>query len=252
MIKIIVISFLFLTIYCDSVKNHIDVIWLKEYQINGSIYIHSITKTNDNGFVLCGDEFYIKNPDSTLIWKFNKKSDLQWVKKYPGSNEFNYIKQTADNGFIVSGSYEGERLNYDMWILKLDSLGNIQWDRKIGDENWDKSHCVVETEQKNYILCGTKDINTSFDSEAWLVEFDSTGQIIYNQTFGVKGYECANSIIKTKDNGFLIVGIRKNEDVGDKAVVWILKLDEKKNILWDKNITFPGFSGANSVVETEK
>lgn len=249
MYKIFIIGILLFTISCSGSKNP-KILWEKPYQINGSIIINSITKTNDGGYAICGDQHYYKKPDSTFIFKFDINSNLQWLKKFEGSNEFSFIEQTTDNGFILCGSYQKPFIDYQIWILKLDSLGGIKWQNKYGDDQWDKSKCVIETKDKTYILCGTKD-RLGKNSDAWIMEFDSSGQKIFDQTYGEFGFEETTSIIQTMDSGFLIVGIRNNENTEHKAVPWILKLDKSKNIQWEKVIDFPGFSGANSVIETE-
>ena len=59
----------------------------------------------------------------------------------------------------------------------------------------------------------------------------------WDKTFGGSGRDIANSIIQTRDGGYVVAGFTKSKGNGS-GDVWVIKLDEYGNVLWDK--TFGG------------
>src|SRR5258705_5810663 len=90
---------------------------------------------------------------------------IEWQKSLGGSgNDWaKSIQQTVDGGYIVSGwsqSNDGDvsgnhpdayGLTYDYWIVKLDSTGNLLWQKSLGGSDWDYPYSIQQTTDDGFI-----------------------------------------------------------------------------------------------------
>jgi hypothetical protein len=150
----------------------------------------------------------------------NKTGKIEWDKTI-GGNDNDYCKaviQTLDAGYLLVGeSYsntsveksEDSRGGGDYWIVKLDSLGNIEWDKTIGGSGTELIDNVVQRSNGNYLLSGSSDSYRSGEKsedsrgglDMWLVELNKSGKKIWDKTIGGNSYDLASGIIITKDGG---------------------------------------------------
>ena len=137
-----------------------------------------------------------------LLFPFSV-SAIEWAKFYGGSATWS-IQQTADGGYIAAGS---NILAYDpdALVMKLDSSGNIDWQKTYGDPwgAWDRARSIGQTADGGYIVAGY------FGPYLWVLKLDSSGNIDWQKSYGVIGspytYE-ARSIGQTADGGYIVAG----------------------------------------------
>ncbi|MBK7681943.1 MAG: hypothetical protein IPJ26_05500 [Bacteroidetes bacterium] len=215
--------------------------------IGGSLLddLRSIQQTVDGGYILGGFSssgiFADKTENSFgLIDYWIVKNRLKWfnqMAKYHrgGSNDYlNSIELTSDGGYIlggyslsnISGSKTENNLgSWDYWIVKTDSLGNIQWQNTIGGSNWDYLTSIKQTTDGGYILgghsfsntSGDKTENTNGDNDFWIVKVDSIGIIQWQNTIGGSKDDQLASIVQTSDGGYIIGGFSESNISGDKT-----------------------------------
>ncbi|PVW16340.1 hypothetical protein DDV96_03520 [Marixanthomonas spongiae] len=130
-----------------------DIDWQKASGGTGSDYPTQVQQTNDGGYILGGITF---SSDGEITgshglfeyWliKLSSAGSLSWEKALGGSNsDLCYdVQQTTDTGYIAAGwsnSNDGDVSNnygnYDYWIVKLDSSGNLQWEKNYGGSGLD-------------------------------------------------------------------------------------------------------------------
>src|SRR5690606_29762639 len=107
-------------------------------------------------------------------------------------------KQTDDGGYIGVGktnsaNIPGYHSNYDMWIVKLDSNGDIEWQKALGGTADDEGASVIQTVGGEFVALATTgsddgDISTQLGpvgtTDIWLVRLDNTGNIIWEKSYG--------------------------------------------------------------------
>jgi len=109
---------------------------------------YSVEQTSDGGYIVAGESLSIDgnvtgNHGSYDCWivKLDANGNIMWQKSLGGTlhDSGNSIQQTKDGGFILAGfSYSndgdvtGNHGNRDFWIVKLDSAGNITWQKSLG------------------------------------------------------------------------------------------------------------------------
>src|ERR1051326_5072472 len=140
-------------------------------------------------FLLFGFSFSILNLFSQPV--------IQWKKNFGGSgNDFARFQQTTtDGGYIIAGytnSINGDVSNnlgsFDMWALKIDSLGIIQWEKSMGGSGLDAAYSVSQTPDKGYIISGysnSTDIPGNHGLyDVLIVKLDSLGNIKWKKLYG--------------------------------------------------------------------
>ena len=229
--------------------------WAKTYGGSGSDGAHSIQYTSDGGFIVAGfyavaeishsfgDEYY---PDFWVL-KLNASGLLEWQRIYGGiwGDSAGAIQQTSDGGFIVSGgtsSYgAGES---DMWVLKISSRGQIQWQKTYGGVYSDGASSIQQTVDGGYISVGGTISFGMGKGDVWILKLTSDGQIAWQNTYGDAEYDKASSFQQTQDGGYIIAGSTSSFGYGDSDA-WVFKLSSSGSIEWQK--TYGGIDTENII-----
>jgi|GEM_PF-365026 len=252
--------------------------WQKSLGGSGADYAFSIQQTVDGGFIVAGYSIS-NNGDVTgnqgdndyWIVKLDNVSNIEWQKSLGGSGDdrANSIQQTVDGGFIVAGSSNsnngdvtGNQGNNDYWIVKLDNVGNIEWQKSLGGSSVDQATSIQQTVDGGFIVAGRSNSNNGDvtgnqgGTDYWIVKLDNVGNIEWQKSLGGSGTDYALSIQQTVDGGFIVAGysISNNGDVtgnqGDNDY-WIVKFDNIGNIEWQKSLGGSGDDRAYSILQTE-
>ncbi|MFP5042028.1 hypothetical protein [Parasediminibacterium sp. JCM 36343] len=248
--------------------------WQKAIGGTGNDVAQSIQHTADGGYIVAGytssnNGEVSGNNGGTDCWviKLDGAGNLQWQKTFGGSG-LDYarsIQPTADGGYIIAGftgsndgDVSGNHRDGDCWVVKLDSSGNLQWQKAIGGAGLDEAYSIQTTADNGYIIAGKTTSNDSDGThgvDCWVVKLGSTGGLQWQKTFGGTGEDVAKIIKPTADGGYIMAGytesnngdISSNHGEGD---AWVVKLDSMGILQWQK--TFGGTSddGATSIFPT--
>lgn len=241
-----------------------DIEWQRAYGGVGWEYAKSIIQTADSGYVACGysesaNDHDIKgNHGYRDVWviKFTQNGTIAWKKCYGGSNndEGYCIKQTFDGGYIIcgmSGSINGDAIgNFgleDMWVIKTNSAGTIEWQRKYGGSGYETAYSITQTRDSGYILTGYTDsrdfqaTGNHGQQDVILIKIKKDGTPVWAKCYGGSDNEYPSTIIETAD-GYVFAATTGSwsDDVKGKhnswyfEDVWIVKTDTTGNILWSK------------------
>ncbi|HRB53401.1 MAG TPA: T9SS type A sorting domain-containing protein [Bacteroidia bacterium] len=188
--------------------------------------------------------------------------EIEWQNTIGGNytDQLYSIQQTTDGGYILGGWSEsyisGDKTENsfggsDYWVVKLDSIGNIQWQNTIGGNSGDGLYSVQQTTDGGYILGGVSTSNISGDKtensqgyiDYWVVKLDASGNIQWQNTIGGNSDDYLTSIQQTTDGGYILGGWSNSNISGDKTEnsqgdydYWVLKLDPTGNIQWQNTI----------------
>lgn len=191
------------------------------------------------------------------------QSIIEWQKTLGGSgcDVAQAIQQTTDQGFVVAGVYGKSNSNGDIWVIKLSSNGEIEWEKKIGGSDFDSARSVHQTSDQGYIVAGYTDSSNgdvgsnNGGRDFWIVKLSSDGNIEWEKTYGGSNTEDAISIKQTSDNGYIAVGYTRSDD-GDVSEhkgnndFWIIKLSIDGDLEWEKTYGGSLSEYARSVQQT--
>jgi hypothetical protein len=223
----------------------------------------SIVQTPDGGYVIAGTSTST-NGDATTnyggvdwwIIKMNATGVLQWQKSYGGSNtDIPYeIQVTADHGFVAvgytnstAGNVTGNHGGEDYWVVKMDSAGNLQWQKTLGGSLQDRGLSIRQTTDQGYAVCGFTYSNDGDvtgnhgGSDCWVVKLNSGGALVWQHVFGGTSDDQANSVRQTLDGGFVFGGQTASSN-GDVTFnhgftdLWLVKLNSAGMLQWQQSL----------------
>ena len=191
------------------------------------------------------------------IHAFGQAPAIEWHRCLGGgSGDYGQaVEPTADGGYIVAGytmSNDGDvTFNHhydqpDLWVVKLDSSGVIQWKKSFGGSGWDFAYSVHQTADGGYILFGntaSSDGDITYPHggmDCWLLKLDAAGNLQWQRNYGGSKNEYGWSAQICADGGYILAGLTEstNGDVttnhGDRDF-WILKVDVNGLIQWQKS-----------------
>ena len=266
-----------LCFFANGLNAQIAIEWQKSFGGTGNDVAYSLEITSDGGYVIAGnsnstDGDVSGNHGGWDIWiiKLENDGNIGWEKCFGGSGDdyANSVQQTTDGGYIVAGysnsndgDVSGNHGSSDYWVVKLDSSGNLLWQKSLGGTLFDYANSVQQTFDGGYIVAG---LTTSNDGDVsgnhgnydfWVVKLDSSGSIQWQKCYGGSNYDNANSVQQTFDGGYVVTGISLSNDgdvTGNHGVTdyWTVKLDGNGNIQWQKCLGGSSGDYALSVQQT--
>ena len=250
--------------------------WQKIYGGSKDDRAYDIQLTPDGGYIVAG-ETKSNNWDVTgnnnssngyysnnWIVKLTPAGTLQWQKCFGGIyfDAAKSIKPTTDGGYIVAGDiFASSPREYDYSVIKLNSNGEIQWQKALGGAADDRANSVQQTPDGGYIVAGysnSTDGNVTGNHgkyDYWIVKLSSSGDIQWEKTLGGSSDDKANSVQLTADGGYIVAGFTgsNNFDVtGNNGFddAWIVKLNSDGTIQWQKALGANGQDYTRSIRRT--
>ncbi|WP_223267152.1 hypothetical protein [Polaribacter sp. IC073] len=245
----------------------------------------AIIQTVDGGFAVLGyakssDLDVTKNAGSKDFWllKLSNNGTLLWQKTFgfSGADYGTTLLETKNGGFLITGvldvsasngqgnakSAATQHAGGDYWVLKTDNAGNLEWNTFFGGSFTDTPLGIVETINNNFIIAGSSDSN-DFNIENnkgtydfWIIKISSTGNLIWEKSFGGSEIDEARAITSTNDGHFIIVGDTRSKDKdvsinNGAADVWAIKISTEGILIWEKTIGGTSFDVARAVTKTQ-
>lgn len=187
----------------------------------------------------------------------------QWDQAFGGTHdEFLYtVATTSDGGCILGGTSssgrsgektqpnQGPASTQDCWIVRVDQSGNKLWDRTLGGSENETIAALLATADGGSILggssfsgvSGTKTTPNVGNSDFWLVKLDAEGNPQWERVYGGSGAESINTVLATRDGGYLLGGSSTSGSEGDKTQAsrggndyWLVKVDAQGRKQWDR------------------
>lgn len=165
---------------------------------------------------------------------------IEWQRLFGGQgyDQAESIKCTSDGGFIISGkTYLKDNVNSDLWMIKTNRTGNIEWEKIFGGKLYDGGRSVIETSDHGFLSVGYSKSFGSGNNDIFLIKTDSIGNIVINKTIGGNYSDVGYSVIETSDSNILLTGYTSSFGIGGKDL-FLIKLKPNGDIIFNK--TFGG------------
>jgi hypothetical protein len=207
--------------------------WAKTYGGTDTDVATSVQQTSDGGYIVLGytGSFGAGWIDIFLI-KTDANGNVQWAKTYGGTSYdwFANVQQTSDGGYIMAGyTVSFGAGGADIFLIKTDTNGNIQWAKTYGGTNGDYASSVQQTSDGGYIVAG---YTFSFGAGAldiFLIKTDTNGNIQWAKTYGGTNGDYASSVQQTSDGGYIVAGRTYSFGAG-LSDIFLIKTDANGNI----------------------
>lgn len=230
----------------------------------------SVIATTDGGYAILGftqsndEDITDKLDESFDYWiiKFSSQDTIEWQKTYGGSDDDRgqEIIQTQDGGYAVIGTSASNDFDVsenngsqDFWILKLDTQGNITWEKSFGFQGDDMGVSVIQTLDLGYLVTGVLDVTSSngqgntnrsvtrhAGGDYWAIKLDASGTFQWSRFFGGNFTDTAEGAVELPDGGFIIAGGSDSEDTditSNKGTYdfWVIRINASGDLIWEKS-----------------
>ncbi len=266
--------------------------WDKRYGGNGDEVCEVILPEADGGYLLCGTSDTYLGGDKTIpnwlngtrnIWmvRIDSSRNVIWqrVLGSPPGNLLADVLATDDHGLLILGTTSGASGrdvsewgsgDPDIWVARLDSLGALLWENRIGGILLDKPKSIVAAGDGGYVIAShsrnltnpdktqTNYDPTGFTGDYWILKINAQGAIEWDRTLGTSYHEYMyGEVIRTLDGGFLAIGESEAPGIeGDKTEAnlgffngWMVKLDADGNTEWDRTLFDTGGGSEHRIVQ---
>jgi len=174
---------------------------------------------------------------TVLLGLYGGAPDTLWTAHYgiQDHDEAWCVRQTSDGGFIMAGAqYPNDNNMYDVYIVKTDASGNLEWEKTYGGSAmWEFATQVEELTNGGYMVAAmTEDPNT-MQNVFWLMILDSLGDTLWTKTYGGGSGEYCWAGQPTSDGGYILVGVTYSYGAGG-ADIWVVKTDSAGDTLWTR------------------
>lgn len=233
-------------------------IWVCELDADGNIvwektlgnaygnYADNIYRTSEGNTIVLGDintasdmvDCYCHSTDGSRdIWlvALDDTGEILWQNCYGGSDwDLAYHITETDNGYTLVGltrSTDGDISNSygsdDLWLIGIDSLGNLEWEKSFGGTELDFGNRIYKTENNGFLLFGntmsndgvvnnTYCPNTQYNCPGtlWALELDSNNNMIWNKTYGsTMNNTGKKDMERAGERDFIIAGFVRYSDI---------------------------------------
>jgi hypothetical protein len=247
-------------------------LWEKRYGGSGDDRLIKVLPSPDGGYLLCGWSnspvgFDITGPAPGYQNYWVVKTDVQgnklWDKRYgsAASEMLMTAIATTDGGYLLTGNTGGPisgpsgdrsmstRGPIDIWTIKVDALGNKQWDNLLSGLVGNYVYGAANIPGGGFALLAhpfgpvSGDVTgpSNGDQDLWLIKLNAAGNKVWDRLYGGSGYDSGNSLLATADGGLLIGGYTQSTISGDVGQAgpgsWLLKLDSLGAKQWDQVYT---------------
>ena len=200
-----------------------DLIWQKSYS---EFSKGSAITTAPNGDLLI-------IADNNVIIRMDKNGKIKWAKGiYNGHLET--ITVTPNGDIIVAGFTESFGAGYDdVWVLRLDSEGNVKWQKTYGGRGSDWANAVAIAPNGDVIVAGYTKSFGAGSYDVWVLRLDANGNVKWQKTYGGSGLDGATAVAVAPNGDVIVVGSTDSFGAGYDDV-WVLRLDSEGNVKWQK------------------
>ncbi len=198
---------------------------------------------------------------------------IQWAKCYGshGSESPHSVIQTSDDGFLIVGNSNGNGNDVsgvhgsllDAWVVKIDSIGTLEWQKCLGGTWFDGGIKAIETISGYVIACngGSFDgdqTGNHGDGDYWIVKLDLSGNLVWEYSYGGDQSDEVYGLSATPDGGIVISGRTESVNSGNVqgsyysggivGDAWVIKLDSSGILQWQKCVGGTGTESYGDMV----
>lgn len=260
--------------------------WNKTYGGSADDRGQAAIQTRDGGYAITGyamsddgDASLNRGFHDNWVLKLDAGGNILWERSFGFSgHDHSYdIIETDDGALLFIGfldltaaradGYEAKGVNLsrhgvgEFWCSKISANGELLWQSYFGGTNNDRAHAVTPSPDGGFVLAGFTE-STDFDIsdprgsyDFWVIKLTTDGSLVWEKNLGGSGIEIASDITAAPLGGYLVTGHSFSSD-GDvsqnsgEADIWVVKLSETGELLWENSFGGSAFDAAESISPT--
>jgi len=229
-----------------------DTLWTRKYGTADNEEACSVKQTHDGGYILAG--WVVEDTSGFAVYNLyvvraDANGDTIWTWRY-GGHDYAYaydIEETPDSGFVLVGKTGQYMMDYNAYLVRLDSNGDTLWTRVYGGPDHQEGFDVELTNDGGYVITGQT--GTCPDYDVYLIKVNAAGDSLWGHTYGYSLIDIGYSVKKTVDGGYIIAGCTEYTTSGTLEAYFI-KTDSAGDTIWTRKYGGPLVNEAYSIYET--
>jgi hypothetical protein len=223
-----------------------DSLWTQTYGDSGHDYCTWVEQTSDSGYILAGTwnsgrsyppscflEYTQSATECAFLMKTDPEGEVTWTKTYAHGSYASCVQQTDDGGYILTGMIVSND-QPDIYLVKTNSSGDTLWTKTIGSNDSLEFAKAIRELPDGYILVGHIGPMPVAGVDGLLLKTDSSGEVLWLNTYGDSLSDVVNAIELSPDGGFFVVGntnCMMHVHIGN---MWAFKTDPGGNQHWQR------------------
>lgn len=222
--------------------------WAQIIGDTGDDMAFSVLQTGTGLIVFTG---YKSVTDSAFqVWLYGRTATGQALfnRTYGGTNYDlgKCVIQTSDGGFAIVGyAYSYGAGQSDVYLIKTNLIGVVQWSTTYGGTGLDQGNCIQQTSDGGFIIVGETNLFGEGGKDVWLIKTNADGDTLWTRTYGNRNDDVGNSVRQTADGGYVITGSKTGQ--GNNVDLWVIKTDANGDTLWTQTLGGGGTDVGNSI-----
>jgi len=209
--------------------------WALEY---GERYYDDVAKC----IIKCKDDCYLvagytkgkgAGEEDIYIMKIDKRGTKIWDKTYGGDKAdiANMIIPTNDGRYLIVGSTKSKGAgDEDMYILKINDEGSLEWEKTFGGDKQDVANAAICTPEGGFVITGYTKSKGNGKENMYIIKLDSRSNLLWEREAGSKGWDAAESLVYTSDGSYVVAGWTESK-YGGESDIWIIKLKDNTDAI---------------------
>ncbi len=195
-------------VYLLAINWNGDTLWTRTYGGTITDGANSVIPTGD-GFLITGYTYsYGAGNYDVYVLRVDSAGNELWQRTYGGSDDDvgTDAVMTPDGGFIIVGyTYTFTHGSDDIFVVRIDSSGNLLWQRNFGGGGIDEAMSIVRRGDA-YLVGGVTESYGSGRRDAYIIAVDEQGNTLGQYTFGSSGNDGCNDLLLASDGDLVFAG----------------------------------------------
>lgn len=211
-----------------------EILWSQFYGDYNKL-MNCAIKDHSEGFIMVGESYDNDGWVNGWMIKISDDGDLIWEKTFegPSDDNINSVALTNDGGYLVGANTHSTANNFDYWIIKMDSMGEVEWEKIIGDAGFNIVTDLISTSDGGFLITGY------WNDDYHILKLNEGGEMEWEKFYGGSYDDYPFKAIEDQNGNFLITGYSNSSD-GDvnseqaPQNAWVISLNPDGDLNWSK------------------
>ena len=207
----------------------------------------------DDGYIVGGNKLNDGerwDPTNFHLIKIDLEGEVMWENMYGGEDYsiLYSLDHSNDGRYILTGETFPSGGDRDYYVLKVDEVGKIVWDKTFSRKGNDIPYSIIKSNNGGYIVAG-QSMNLGHGLEIWVIKLNEEGEQEWEESYGYDAMSSPKDIIEV-DDGYVLTGTTTGFGSNPLQDMFIMKLNLNGDLLWTKVYGDIYYDFGNSIEET--
>ena len=210
----------------------------------------SVLQINSGSIFFCGYKYNALLLSEITLTKLDMNGNIIWQQLYSDSAQsYSSGKMILhNNAFYIAGQTNYASGNVDALLLKIDTAGNLIWQKKFGSISTNESFAFIAADSSFGFMCnGFATASAGSGNDIYIARLDTAGNLIWSSNYGTLLNDVSMAIRRTPDGDFVLSG---DKQIPATSIynAYVLKIDTAGNTIWDADIVNIYNSGCRNIM----